>query len=376
MTVASTLNKNIYIGNGATKVWPYTFTINDKSEIHVYLTNPNGFTTEITKDFVVDVLNSQVLYPGYKTGAIPPIEQQAPILPSGWIITIYRGVSLTQDVDLTNQGSFFPEVIEKEFDKLTMMSQQLQEQLNRTLTADISSTANYTLPSPLANAILGWKTDESGIENKSSVPTLFSVPELQSAIDHTELINNPHATTAEQVGAVPTGDVSASAEADMVVRRNSSGQVVGDITGNAATATLATTADGYLPLAGGAMTGAMTVLAAAASGNPVRLGQLLGSIAASGYIKIPVLDGSTVKTVIIQWTYGTAVAAPRQQQTIYFPLTFPTACLWAGVITKADYRAERYFQTISWTATSCVVNSQYSGGNEYSITPYVFAIGY
>ncbi len=57
----------------------------------------------------------------------------------------------------------------------------------------------------------------------------------QTATPHIVSHQNPHQTTAEQIGAVPILDVSTTAEANMIVRRDANGTVVGDITGNAIT---------------------------------------------------------------------------------------------------------------------------------------------
>jgi hypothetical protein len=52
-------------------------------------------------------------------------------LTSGYILSIRRVRPLTQDTDIRNQGDFFPESHEDEFDKLTMVDQQQQDELDR-----------------------------------------------------------------------------------------------------------------------------------------------------------------------------------------------------------------------------------------------------
>lgn len=156
MTVASTLNKNTYQGNGNVTAWPIKFSFDDESEIKVYLTNPSNITYSITKDFVVDVPNSQLIYPGYTDA--PPVDAP-PTLPTGWKITIQRVLPLTQEVDLTIGGPWNPDVIEKALDKSIKIQQQQQEVLDRCVKLDISDTTDpatflQTINGAVANASL------------------------------------------------------------------------------------------------------------------------------------------------------------------------------------------------------------------------------
>jgi hypothetical protein len=66
---------------------------------------------------------------------------------------------------------------------------------------------------------------------------------LNTAAGHEANQDNPHNVTAAQAGAVALNDAVATITADKVVRRNSNGKIAGDITGNANTATTATTAE-------------------------------------------------------------------------------------------------------------------------------------
>lgn len=75
-------------------------------------------------------------------------------------------------------------------------------------------------------------TDISTLDTRvTGIDTYIS----QTVTPHILSNQNPHQTTAEQIGAVAVADVSATAVADKVVRRDVNGNVVGDITGNAVT---------------------------------------------------------------------------------------------------------------------------------------------
>lgn len=92
-------------------------------------------------------------------------------------------------------------------------------------------------------------------------------------------------------------------------------------------------------------TGAMTVLAAGASGNPVRLGQLLGNIGTTGYIKFPILDGSTLRTFELKWGTGGI------NTDVTFAAPFANSCLYVG-LTPSDYTD--YYQVTSTSKTGFV----------------------
>jgi len=87
------------------------------------------------------------------------------------------------------------------------------------------------------------------------------------------------------------------------------------------------------------------------------------SLVSPGYQKLP-------GGLILQWGYVTATPATTQQ-TITFPIAFPTACL--VVLTQVDYRvstgiAAGYFSVISFTTTTFTTT--------YTMNRYYIALGY
>lgn len=68
-------------------------------------------------------------------------------LSSGYLLTIRRVLSLTQETQLRNQGPYFPETIESAIDRVVMIAQQLQEQINRAITiSSADETVDMELP--------------------------------------------------------------------------------------------------------------------------------------------------------------------------------------------------------------------------------------
>ena len=154
MTVATSVSKAIYAGNGVTTAWPITFPYLDDSHVKVYLTAPGGAPVLLTSDYYVDNANSQVLYPGYETGTEPPAEEQPDVLPSGWKLTILRVVPLVQEIDLTIGGGFRPEVLESGYDIAAMQIQQLAEQIDRSIQLPVDAESGSG--SELVEALAGY----------------------------------------------------------------------------------------------------------------------------------------------------------------------------------------------------------------------------
>lgn len=149
MTVQNTTVKDIYVGNGATTKFPITFQMTDHPEyIKVYIIGDDSVAVE-TENFSVDLGAKTVTYPA-----------NGDPLPDGHKITIYRELPLYQLMNLVNQGPFFAENIELSFDDLTFICQQLNEKLNRTLSAGIDvSNFNNTFP---VKAGMSFRINDAG----------------------------------------------------------------------------------------------------------------------------------------------------------------------------------------------------------------------
>lgn len=207
MTVQNTIVKDIYVGNGATTKFPITFQMTDHPEyIKVYITGDDIVAVE-TENFSVDLGAKTVTYPanGYP-------------LPDGHKITIYRELPLYQLMNLVNQGPFFAENIELSFDDLTFICQQLNEKLNRTLSAGIDvSNFNNTFP---VKAGMSFRINDAGdglvlTEDPARVlPLAKDVLEQtkqvkESAVNETTNIKN---TAIEELTAIKNAAVNETTE--------------------------------------------------------------------------------------------------------------------------------------------------------------------
>ena len=147
--IAHVDNRITYNGNGNATEFAYQFKILDRTDIKVMLTDADGKEKLLTKDYYVDVEKSVVRYPGYAVGAEVPESERPPVLPTGWKLTIYREVPVTQETDLPDQYPF--NQVEAIGDKLTMIAQQLTDVTSRSLKISVSKSADIDTTIPWEN---------------------------------------------------------------------------------------------------------------------------------------------------------------------------------------------------------------------------------
>lgn len=142
-------NRITYSGNGNATEFAYQFKILDRTDIKVMLTDADGKEKLLTKDYYVDVEKNVVRYPGYAVGAEVPESERPPALPTGWKLTIYREVPVTQETDLPDQYPF--NQVEAIGDKLTMIAQQLTDTTDRSLKIGVSKSTDIDTVIPWEN---------------------------------------------------------------------------------------------------------------------------------------------------------------------------------------------------------------------------------
>lgn len=146
MTLNSTTARNDYVGNGATSSYSYTFRITAASDLTVTKRDTAGVETTLalTTDYTVS---------GVGSGSGGTITLTAGALPSGYALTIRRVLPLTQPTDLRNQGPFLAETHETVFDRLTMIVQQLQDVITRSVrVSETNGPFNPLLPSTISQS--------------------------------------------------------------------------------------------------------------------------------------------------------------------------------------------------------------------------------
>jgi hypothetical protein len=146
MTISSTTRiAGPYIGAGTTATFPFTFKVFSASDIEVVqvvVSTGAQTTLTLTTDYTVALNGNQNTNPG---GSITLV---AGNLPTGTNLVITSNVLNLQPTDLTNQGGFYPEVINDSLDRATIQIQQLNDTAQNAVHAPVTDGAlAMTLPS-------------------------------------------------------------------------------------------------------------------------------------------------------------------------------------------------------------------------------------
>lgn len=161
MTVQSQTSRADYTGNGATTLFAVPFYFLLDTDLQVirtdYSTNPVSVVTL--------VLNSDYTVTGASNPAGGSITMTvAPTV--SMKVSILRVVPFTQLKHYVPNDPFPAASHEGGLDKLTMIVQQLDEQADRALTLPANVVGvSATLPTPVANQIIGWNQNANALQN-------------------------------------------------------------------------------------------------------------------------------------------------------------------------------------------------------------------
>ena len=206
MTVSSTTVKNSYSGNSSTTVFAYSFKIFADTDLQVIIRSSTGaettktLTTHYTVSGAGDASGGNVTFTSGNTPA------------TGETVVIRRGVPQTQAIDYIANDPFPAESHEEGLDRATMTTQQVQEELDRSIklsrTNTMTSTEFTVGATDRANKVLAF--DSSGElsiaqelgtfkGNSATVTTAaFSVRDIVKATTAAQL-NNIYICVADSV---------------------------------------------------------------------------------------------------------------------------------------------------------------------------------
>jgi len=159
MTISSTTTKNSYSGNGSTTAFSYTFFIPTSSDIQVIERSSAG--VETVKSEGTGSTNYSISGVGNSSGGTVTMVT-APA--SGTTLVLRRSTTQTQTTDYVANDPFPAETHESALDKLTIIAQDLQEEMDRSFkvsrTNTITSSTFTTSATERANKAVGF--DSSG----------------------------------------------------------------------------------------------------------------------------------------------------------------------------------------------------------------------
>jgi hypothetical protein len=135
MTVSSSASRNQYTATAGQTVFAYTFEIVSDDDIVVL---KNGVTLTKTADYTVSGV-------GVNSGGNVTLVVGAT---AGDILTLYRDMAYERLTDYTNAGDFLAADVNNDFDRLWIATQQVNEEVNRSLKAPVTDplTIDMTIP--------------------------------------------------------------------------------------------------------------------------------------------------------------------------------------------------------------------------------------
>jgi hypothetical protein len=309
---------DVYLGDGRNTSLPFGFKVFLPTEITVVL-NENGVERTLSHGHgcTVSLNAEQDVQPGGTVRLDTP-------LPPGSKAVVLSNVRPLQQVDLTNQGGFYPDVLNAVHDRLTMLIQQLMELQDRT--PQVSATDTVT----------GKELAQQIVELSRSLPEALRLLTSEEFKKLLKLIKaNPNLGGVELSSAVNSvrEDVAASSKAvkiayDKAVSAASSANAAKQ---EAAAAKQA--ADGKAPAS-------HTHTAAQISDWDTALAQSVSQAVAgafpvqkadNGYLKLP-------NGLILQWGKVASSWPGEGPYTVTFPITFPNKCLNTQITMWSDGR--------------------------------------
>lgn len=219
MTISSTTIKNSYAGNGSTTAFTFSYYIISEDDLEVLIRASNGTETlqTITTHYTVTGVQNN------SGGTVTMVTAPA----TGETLVIRRKTSQVQDTDYVANDPFPAETHEAALDKAMLVSQELQEQVDRSIkisrTNTMTSTDFTVGATERANKVLAFDssgeisvTQELGrYRGDWSASTAYAVRDLvkDTTTNNIFFCNTAHTSS----GVEPLTTNSDSAKWDLIV---------------------------------------------------------------------------------------------------------------------------------------------------------------
>ena len=136
MTISSTTRvAGPFTGNGTASAFPFSWKVFAAADLDVVRRNVTSGTDTVlvlNTDYTVALNGNQNTNPG------GTVTLTAGALATGFTLTLTSDLANLQPTDLTNQGGFYPEVINDSLDRATIQIQQLAGEVSRSIRAPLA----------------------------------------------------------------------------------------------------------------------------------------------------------------------------------------------------------------------------------------------
>lgn len=162
MTI-STSNRRAgpYLGDGIQREFPFTFKVFSAEDVRAYVADGKLGTERALaygSDYRVTLHPDQETRPG-------GLLTLTAALAVGDKLAINSKTDIVQSKVFTNQGGFYPVLLNDALDLLTVICQELQAQLARAMLAPVNATVTPSFPLPDAKKYLRWSDDGQTLIN-------------------------------------------------------------------------------------------------------------------------------------------------------------------------------------------------------------------
>ncbi len=212
MTVATTVNRESFNGDGVTVTFDFTFKAFVDTDIKVMVRDAGGTETLL----ILDTDYTAVVNAG-AGGTVTLIGAYAATPPAtGEKVTIYRDIPYTQQIDPIENDPQRADVQEEGFDRAVILAQQLKDMMARSIQLPVSTAfANLSLPEPQAEKYLRWNALGNALENITLTGSLVALsPYMETLIGAIDA-----AAARGTLGVYSTAEVTAAINAAVLAAK-------------------------------------------------------------------------------------------------------------------------------------------------------------
>ena len=254
MTISSEVRKaGPYAGNDVATAFPFSFKVFSADDMLVVLTDQYGVETTLVgggTDYSVALNADQDTAPG---GAVNTVTALA----TGTLLTLTSCVPNLQPIDITNQGGFYPKIINAALDRLTILAQQNAEQIRRSVKVPISSSVS-------SDDLIAQLTEDAA--TAAAAVAITSASEDAAAASQSAAAGSASAAAASQSAAAGSASAAAASKSAAATSATNAGNSATAASSSATTAsTQATNASNSATAASVSATNAANSAAAAAA---------------------------------------------------------------------------------------------------------------
>jgi len=197
MTISTTESRKSYTGNGSTAAFSFPYKFLADGDLKVYVDN---VLKTLTTDYTVSGAGSE------SGGTVTFVTAPASLTS----VVFYRDMAITQEVDYITGDAFPAETHEEALDRLTMIDQQQEDQIDRAVKLQLGDeTSSMELPvkATRATKMLGFDADGDPIMSASTVDEIDA--SVSAALGSGVLATSYQFTgTGSQVAFTITGGVT------------------------------------------------------------------------------------------------------------------------------------------------------------------------